>query len=140
MDLLDMKERFSSLATQTFTAVRGAIPLTVGLLLTGMAATVAMPAVVMIGGFVLLASWGVNAIYNESMYTTGAFRDGMQDILGTETSLFGSAIRHHKQRSTRVAVMCMKDAAKATAITNYNRPLTGNPMRGSQMIVSGMED
>lgn len=134
MDLPDMKERFRSLATETFTAVRGATTLTVGLLLTGVAATFAMPGMVMIGGLALLAGWGVNAIYNESMYTTGAFRNGMQDILGTETSLFGSPIRQHKQRSTRVAVLSMKNAANATAITNYNRPVTGNPIRGCQMI------
>lgn len=134
MDLPDIKERFISLATETFAAMRWGNHLTLGLLLTGMAAPVVAPALVMAGGLVLMAGWAANILYNESMYTTSAFRNGMQDILGTETSLFGSAIRQQKQRSTRVAVMCMKNAANATAITNYNRPPTGNPIRSSQMI------
>lgn len=126
MDLSYMREKFTSLAVQTFGVAEGAILLNMGLLLTIAAATTALPAVVMTGGLLLLTGWGINAICSTSKYATRPLRNKMKDFFGTEASLFGSAIRQCRQRSTRVAVMCIKDGVKATAITNYNRPLTGN--------------
>lgn len=126
MNLLDMKEIFTHLAIATFTAIRGGITLSLGLLLTGAAAVVELPAAVMIGGILLLTGWGADVLYNQSLYRTHPLKDGMQKLLGTNTSMFGDAIRKHRQRSTRVAVMCMKEAVRVTAITNYNRPLNGS--------------
>lgn len=124
--LVTMQNKLIGLLSGTFTAIRGKNTWGTGLSwVAGMVGQFG-PAALAGAGFMLLAGWGVNLLYKKSIYKTEPLRNGTQKLLGAETSMFGSSIRLQRQRSTRVAVMCMKDAVQVSAIANYNRPLTGN--------------
>lgn len=63
-----------------------------------------------------------DTIRKRSIYPTKPLKVGLQEVLGADTTMFGSAVHTGAQRSTRVAVLAVKNRGRtACAIANYNR-------------------
>lgn len=73
-------------------------------------------------GTIVAACLITNIFMSGSIYAEGPLQEQLQGLLGPQTSMFGSARRTGVQRSTRVAVIAVKNRGQATTIANYNRP------------------
>lgn len=63
-----------------------------------------------------------DTIRKRSIYPTKPLKVGLQEVLGADTTMFGSAVHTGAQRLTRVAVLAVKNRGRtACAIANYNR-------------------
>lgn len=63
-----------------------------------------------------------DTIRKRSIYPTKPLKVGLREVLGADTTMFGSAVQTGKQRLTRVAVLSVKNRGRtACAIANYNR-------------------
>lgn len=79
-------------------------------------------AAVLQAGSIVAACLITNIFMSGSIYAEGPLEEQLQRLLGAQTSMFGSARHTHVQRSTRVAVVSVKNRGQATTIANYNRP------------------
>lgn len=64
----------------------------------------------------------LDTIRKRSIYPTKPLKVGLREVLGPDTTMFGSAVQTGVQRLTRVAVLSVKNRGRtACAIANYNR-------------------
>lgn len=139
LDSVEMMERFKIITNKAFESARGMK--NIKALINGIwnafcaanpdpivASSMVILALANAGAAVIQASSIVaaclitNIFMSGSIYAEGPLQVQLQKLLGPETSMFGSARCTKVQRSTRVAVMAVKNRGQATTFANYNRP------------------
>lgn len=64
----------------------------------------------------------LDTIRKRSIYPTKPLKIGLREVLGPDTTMFGSAIHTGEQRLTRLAVLAVKNRGRTPCgIANYNR-------------------